>query len=284
MRRQLGHTGIEVNAIGFGAMHLSIDRAQRPTDQESIALIDRAIDELGIDFIDTADAYCADDTETGHNERLIAEALKGRNRDGIIIATKGGSTRPGGRWERDGRPEHLREACDRSLKALAVERIDLYQLHAPDPDVPVEDSVGALAELQRAGKIQHIGVSNFTVVQIERARTEAAIVSVQNQFSAIDQEGESEVIAYCEQHGLTYIPWNPVGGRGRAAKLDQQSDPLAELARAHHTTPHVIALAWLLHRSPTIIPIPGTRKFEHLKQNLEATELKLASDELEMLA
>lgn len=283
MRRQIGRTGIEVNAIGYGAMHLSIDRAQRPTEQESITLIGRAIDELGIDFIDTADAYCADDSETGHNERLISEALKGRDRDRIIIATKGGSTRPGGRWERDGRPEHLKRAVERSVRALGVERIDLYQLHAVDPNVPIEDSVGAIADMQRLGMIHHIGLSNVDVEQIERARTEAEIVSVQNQFSAIDQEGESEVIAYCEKNGLTYIPWNPVGGRGRAARLDQQSDPLTELARAHNTTPHVVALAWLLHRSASIIPIPGTRRFDHLKQNLEAADLELAPDELATL-
>jgi aryl-alcohol dehydrogenase-like predicted oxidoreductase len=272
-----------VNAIGYGAMHLSIDRSQRPSEQESIALIGRAVDELGIDFIDTADAYCADDSETGHNERLINEALKGRNRDGIIVATKGGSTRPGGRWERDGRPAHLKLAVERSVRALGVERIDLYQLHAVDPRVPIEDSIGAIADMQRLGMIHHIGVSNVTVEQIERARTEAEIVSVQNQFSAIDQDGEAEVIEYCEKNGLTYLPWNPVGGRGRAAKLDQQSDPLNELAQAHKTTPHVVALAWLLHRSPSIIPIPGTRRFDHLKQNLEAMELKLAPDELAML-
>lgn len=284
MKRQIGKTGIEVTPIGYGAMHLSIDRNRRPTEQESIALLGRAIDELGVDFIDTADAYCADDSETGHNERLIAAALKGRDKSRIIIATKGGSTRPEGRWDRDGRPQHLRAACDRSLKALELERIDLYQLHAPDPKVPVEDSVGTLADLQRAGKIQHIGVSNFTIEQIEIARKEAQIVSVQNQFSAIDQSGESEVIEYCETNGLTYIPWNPVGGRGKAVDLETHSERLAELAHAHGTTPHVVALAWLLKLSPTMLPIPGTRSFDHLSQNMQALELELADDEMEMLA
>jgi len=281
--RRIGTTDLDVHEIGYGAMHLSIDRQKRPSESASIDLIRRAVDELGINFIDTADAYCIDDSETGHNERLIAEALKGERRERVTVATKGGSVRPQGRWERDGRPEHLRKACEASLRALDTDRIDLYQLHAPDPRVPIEESIGALADLQREGKIRYIGVSNFSVPLIERASAEATIVSVQNQYSIINRREEDAVIAYCEQHTMTYIPWNPVGGRGLAPELASRDETLAEIARAHDTSPHAVALAWLLQRSKTIIPIPGTRTFEHLAQNVSADQLQLTREEIERL-
>lgn len=281
-KRRLGSTDIHVHEVGYGAMHLSIDPSRRPSEADAISLLQRAVDELGIDFIDTADAYCADDSETGHNERLIAKALAGERAARVTVATKGGSVRPEGRWERDGRPEHLRSACEASLRALGVERISLYQLHAPDPHVPVEESVGTLADLQREGKIEHIGVSNFSVEQIRKAQSEATIVSVQNQFSVINRKQEREVIDFCEANGLTYIPWNPIGGRGRAPELGQQS-ALAEIAERHKVSPHAVAIAWLLQLSPAMLPIPGTRSFDHLAQDVDGSELSLTTEEVRRL-
>lgn len=279
-KRQIGTTELHVHEIGYGAMHLSIDREKRPSEDAAIALLQRAVDELGIDFIDTADAYCADDTETGHNERLIAKALKGERRSRAVVATKGGSIRPGGRWERNGRPEHLRAACDASLKALDTDHIDLYQLHAPDPSVPVEESVGTLVDLQREGKIRHIGVSNFSLDQLQRVTHEATIVSIQNQFSVVNQREDRELLKFCEENNITYIPWNPVGGRGKAAKLGDESDALDRIAAHHKVSPHTVALAWLLAVSPVMLPIPGTTKFEHLAENVRASELELSEDEM----
>lgn len=278
--REIGTTGIQVNEIGYGAMHLSIDKDRRPTEAHSIDLLKRAVDELGVDFIDTADAYCNDQTEVGHNERLIAQALRGERRQRVTIATKGGSIRPDGRWERDGSPRHLREACEASLRALETDRIDLYQLHAPDPRVPVEDSIGTLADLQREGKIRHIGVSNFDVDQLERAMREASFVSVQNRFSIVAKnEQEDAVIAWCEEHALSYLPWNPVGGRGLAPRLASAMDALDDIAAAHKVSAQTIALAWLLARSPRIMPIPGTTKVEHLAENMRAAEIELTDEE-----
>ncbi len=279
-KRQIGNTELWVHEIGYGAMHLSITPERRPSEEESIRLLQRAVDELGIDFIDTADAYCADDSETGHNERLIAKALNGERRSRVVVATKGGSVRPEGRWERNGHPDHLRKACEASLKALETDCIELYQLHAPDPDVPVEDSVGMLADLQRQGKIRHVGVSNFSLAQLERSMQEARIVSLQNQFSVINQRSESELLEFCQKNRITYIPWNPVGGSGKAPELEKQSNILEEIARRHKASAHIVALAWLLQRSAVMLPIPGTRKFEHLAENVEAADLKLSDEEM----
>lgn len=282
-RRELGSTSLSVAEIGYGAMHLSIDREKRPTESEAIDLIRRAVDELGVDFIDTADSYCIDESEKGHNERLLAEALKEGRREKVLVATKGGSTRPEGRWERNGHPRYLRQACEASLKALDVDHIDLYQLHAPDPEVPVEESVGALADLQREGKIRHIGVSNLTLDQLKKAREEARIVSLQNQYSVMNRRNQDEIIDYCEAEKITYLPWNPVGGRGNAPKIGQMYETLEKIASSHETSPHAIALAWLLQRSPVIIPIPGTTKGEHLAENMRAAELELSDEEIERL-
>ncbi len=281
--RQIGDTGIHVNEIGYGAMHLSINPERRPSEQESITLLQRMVDELEINFIDTADAYCADDTETGHNERLLATALDGERRQRVLIATKGGSIRPGGTWQRDGRPEHLRAACEASLRALRTDRIDLYQLHAPDPTVPVEESVGTLVDLQREGKIIHIGVSNFNADQLERGMREAKIVSLQNQFSVVNQREDMAMLRFCEEHHITYIPWNPVGGQGIAPKLGTESNALEQIAATHSIAAHAVALAWLLQLSPAMLPIPGTRKFEHLAEDLRAADLTLSPGEMAML-
>ncbi|MBS1911677.1 MAG: aldo/keto reductase [Bacteroidetes bacterium] len=281
--RILGTTGVAVNEIGYGAMHLSIDREKRPTETDSVAFLQRIVDELGINFIDTADAYCTESGETGHNERLIAKALNPARRQHVLVATKGGCVRPEGRWERDGRPEHLRAACDASLKALGCERIDLYQLHAPDPLVPVEESVGTLADLQRDGKIRFVGVSNFSLPLLEQAMKETQIVSLQNQFSVINQREEDALLAFCEANGITYIPWNPIGGRGKAPELAAHSAALEHIAARHGASPHAVALAWLLKRSPAMLPIPGTRHFDHMAQNVQAEHIGLSDDEMKEL-
>lgn len=282
-QRSLGSTDIRVNEIGYGAMHLSIDANLRPSEEESITLLQGIVDELNVDFIDTADAYCIADTEAGHNERLIAKALQGERRERTFIATKGGSVRPEGRWERNGRPEHLRSACEASLKALNTDRIDLYQLHAPDPNVPLQESIGMLNDLQHEGKIRFIGVSNFTLEQLHVATQEANITSLQNQYSAMNKRTQDEIIDYCTEHSITYIPWNPVGGRGNAPKIGTLFATLEEIANVHGSTPHTVALAWLLHRSPVMLPIPGTRKLEHAAQNITATDLELSTEEIEQL-
>ena len=280
---QLGRTELLTGKLGYGAMHLSIDREKRPTDEESILLIQRAVDELGIDLIDTADAYCIDEEEKGHNERLIAQALDGERRQRVVVATKGGSTRPNGRWERNGRPEYLRSACEASLKALRTDRIDLYQLHAPDPDVPVEESVGTLFDLQQEGKIRYVGVSNFSLDQLKRGMEEGEIVSIQNRYSVMDRRDQDQIIEFCEEENIIYIPWNPVGGRGNAPEIGKMYETLGEIAEDHQVSPHTIALAWLLDRSPIIRPIPGTRKFDHLAENMKSLHVELSDEEVARL-
>lgn len=279
----LGSTDISVNEIGYGAMHLSIDADKRPTEEESIALIRRAVDELGVNFIDTADAYCLNEEDKGHNERLIAKALDGGRGSHVLVATKGGCTRPEGRWERNGHPDYIRAACEASLRALNTERIDLYQLHAPDATVPVEETLGTLADLQREGKIRHVGVSNFSLDLLQRGMKEVEIISLQNQYMLMNRRDEDGIVDFCEEHKITYIPWNPIGGRGNAPQLGEMFDILADIAAAHGASPHAIALAWLLQRSPAIIPIPGTRSTEHLAQNMKASEIELSGEEIERL-
>ena len=282
-KRQIGKTEFEVHEIGYGAMHLSIDSEKRPSNAESITLIQRAIDELGVDFIDTADAYCIDEEEKGHNERLIAKAIEGERRDRVLIATKGGCIRPERRWERNGRPEYLRSACEASLKALKTDHIDLYQFHSPDPDVPVEESVGTLRDLQREGKIRHIGVSNFSLGMLKSVMNEGEIASIQNQYSVMNRRKQDEIVDFCEEQGITYIPWNPVGGRGNAPEIGQMFEALGEIGKTHTVSPHAIALAWLLKRSSVMLPIPGTRTFDHLAENMQASETRLTADEIERL-
>lgn len=282
-QRKLGSSDTYVNEIGYGAMHLSIDREKRPSEEEAVSLLQALVDDLNVNFIDTADAYCVDDTETGHNERLIAKAIQGERRERVLIATKGGSVRPEGRWERNGRPEHLRSACEASLRALDTDRIDLYQLHAPDPEVPVSESIGTLADMQKEGKIRFIGTSNLSLVQLQEAMGEAEIISLQNKYSAMNRREQDEIIDFCEQNSITYIPWNPVGGRGDAPEIGKLYSALGNLADKYETSPHTIALAWLLHRSPAILPIPGTRKREHAATNTGASDIQLTPEDLESL-
>jgi aryl-alcohol dehydrogenase-like predicted oxidoreductase len=267
----------EVFPIGLGEMPMSL--SSRPPEERSIRTIHAALD-AGVNLIDTADAYARDHTDIGHGERLVAEALRGR-RDGVIVATKGGHTRNGEAWELDGRPEHLRAACEASLRALETDRIDLYQYHRPDPKVPYEESIGAIKELQDEGKVRWVGISNANVEQIELACSIVDVVAVQNQLSLeyrspIDK-GE---VALCEERGIAFLPWSPLGGISKAADAAGAHDPVRETADAHGVSPQQVALAWLLSLSPVVIPIPGASRPESIQDSVRAVDLELSDDEV----
>jgi pyridoxine 4-dehydrogenase len=266
---------LPVNRLGYGAMRLTGPRVLgQPADREKAKAVLRRAIELEVTLIDTADSY-----GPGVSEGLIAEALFPYPA-GLVIATKGGLLRPGGSWVPDGRPEHLREAADGSLRRLRLDRIDLYQLHAVDPNVPIEDSLGALVRMQEEGKIRHIGVSNVTVEELTRARRVAQIVSVQNRYSLSDRESE-DVVDMCEREGLAFLPWYPLAAGGLARQRDER---LQTIARRHDATVPQVALAWLLRRSQAILPIPGTSSVEHLEENVAAAHLHLTDEEFDALA
>jgi aryl-alcohol dehydrogenase-like predicted oxidoreductase len=228
--RRLG--GLQVSAIGLGEMPLSL--AGRPDEAQAVRTIHAALD-AGVTLIDTADAYCRDDSEFGHGERLVARALAAwsGDRDRVLVATKGGHTRPGGSWELDGRPEYLRQACEASLERLGVEAVGLYQFHRPDPKVPFTESVGAMAELQAAGKVRLVGLSNVSVDQIRQARELVEVASVQNEFSPRFRRSEGE-LAWCAANRIAFLPWSPLGGIGRGGSLGQgRHRAFAEVAEAH---------------------------------------------------
>ncbi len=274
--RKLADTA--VFPIGLGGMPMSL--SSRPPEERSVRTIHAAVD-AGVTLIDTADAYSWDDRDTGHNEELIARALEGR-RDGVIVATKGGMyrTRDKG-WHVKGTPEHLREACEASLKRLRTDRIDLYQFHRPDPDVPYAESIGALKELQDEGKIRWIGISNADTDQIEETLGIVDLVSVQNQlsleFTSPLAKGE---LAICDEHGIAFLPWSPLGGIGHAGDAAGGHDPVAAAAEAHGVSPQQVALAWLLSLSPAVIPIPGASRPESIQDSVKAAELELSHQEL----
>ena len=265
---------IEVHRLGFGAMRITGEGVWGPPpDRDDARDVVRRAVELGVDLIDTADSY-----GPHVSEQILAEALHPYP-DGLLIATKGGLQRSGpGRWSRNGRPEHLRAACERSLLDLQVDRIDLYQLHAVDPDVPYSESIGALRELQQEGKIRHVGVSNVTVERLAEARAMIEVVSVQNRFNLGDRHA-AEVLAVCERDGLGFLPWFPLG----AGNLTKPHGIIVEIAENHDATPGQVSLAWLLARSPVMLPIPGTGSIEHLEENMAAAELVLYDHELERL-
>ena len=272
-RRALGKPEIIVSAIGLGGMPMST--RNRPDRAQSIETIHAALD-AGVTLIDTADVYCLDQDDIGHNERLIAEALQGADVE-VLVATKGGLARPGGAWTRDGRPEHLMAACEASLKALGVDCIDLYQLHAPDAEVPFADSVGALARLREQGRIRHVGLSNVSVAQIEEARAIVEIVSVQNRAHPLDTSAwTSGVVAHCEAHGIAFLPYSPVGGWRRRDELARHP-VLNDVAQRTDHTPQEVALAWLLHTSPVMIPIPGASRPASIRSSARAAELVLSA-------
>lgn len=265
---------LRVNRMGFGSMRLTGPGIWgEPKDPEECRRVLRRAVQLGVTFIDTADSYGPHVAE-----RFIAEALHPYP-PGLVIGTKGGQVRPGpDQWTPVGRPEHLRQALEGSLNRLKLERIDLYQFHRPDPAVPVEESVGALAEMRREGKIRHIGVSNFDVEQLERVRQVAPIVSVQNRYNLTDRSSE-DVLKYCERQGLAFIPWAPLG----AGPLTEPGGPLDRAAQEHQVNQGQIALAWLLQRSPVMLVIPGTSKVRHLEANVAAASITLTADELASL-
>ena len=281
--RRLGPGAGDVSVVGLGGMHLSI--AGRPDDEATALDVIHAALDAGATILDTADVYCLDDTDIGHNERLMAKALRtwgggGGRRDQVVIATKGGMIRPGGRWERNGRPEHLRRACDRSLKALGVDRIDLYQLHAPDPEVPFAESVGALVELQRAGKIRWIGVSNVTVEDIGTAARHASLVAVQNRLNPFFREAlSSGVVAECTRRSLGFLAYSPVGG-GRLNRKLPDHPVLQPIARRHGISPHAVVLAWVLAQGGTVIAIPSARTAAHATDSLTAADVQLTAADL----
>ena len=273
--------GTELHPIGLGCMPMSL--SGRPSEERSIATIRAALD-AGANLLDTADAYCVDESDVGHNERLIAKALDGRDRDGLIVATKGGHTRPGGSWDIDGSPEHLRAACEASLKALDTDAIDLYQLHRPDPQVPYAESVGALKELRDEGKVREVGLSNCTVEQLEEAEAIVPIASVQNQLSLSYTEPiEKREPHVCAEKGIAFLAWSPLGGIGNADELSGSLDPVRETAEAHGVSPQRVALAWLRSLAPTVLPIPGASRPETATDSIGAAGLELSDEELEAI-
>jgi pyridoxine 4-dehydrogenase len=259
---------LTANRLGFGAMRITGPGiwGEPPDPDRAQAALRRAV-ALDVNFIDTADSYGPE-----VSERLIAETLYPYPED-LIIATKGGLVRPGpGQWEPDGRPEHLRQACEGSLARLRLDRIDLYQFHRPDPKVPIAESIGALAELKDEGKIRHVGVSNFTEEQLRQAERVTPIVSVQNRYNVTDRSSES-MIDLCDQEMLVFLPWAPV-------QQAEASRAVLDAARNHGVSPHQIVLAWLLERSPQILPIPGTSSPEHVEENVAAASIELTADEI----
>ena len=261
---------LEVRRLGYGAMRLCGPSILGwPDDRENALNVLRRAVELGVNLVDTADSYGPE-----VNELQVAEALH-PYREGLVIATKGGLVRTGpGPWPSDARPEHLREACEASLRRLRLERIDLYQLHAPDPKVPFEESVGELARLRDEGKIRHVGLSNVTVDELHRAQEIVPVVSVQNRYSLADRASD-DVIDECERQGIPFLPWWPLA----VGDLARPGGMLDEVGRAHDATPAQVALAWLLARSPVVVVIPGTASLEHLEENIAAAEVELTDDE-----
>jgi pyridoxine 4-dehydrogenase len=262
---------LTVARLGFGAMRVTGPGiwGNPPDRDQARATLRRAV-ELGVTFIDTADSYGPE-----VSEELIAETLSPYP-DNLVIATKGGLVRPGpGQWEPDGRPEHLREACEGSLRRLRLEQIPLYQFHRPDPKVPLEESIGALVELKAAGKIRHLGISNVTEHQLREAQALTAIVSVQNRYNTADRSSES-IVDLCEQETMAFLPWAPV-------QQHEGNAGVTAAAKRHEATPHQIVLAWLLARSPAILPIPGTGSPAHLEENIGAAAIELSVEEIEAI-
>lgn len=270
----IGQDGPTVRRLGFGAMRITGEGIWGdPPDREEAKRVLRRVVDQGINLIDTADSY-----GPHVSEELIAEALHPYP-DDLVIATKGGLERTGpGQWPRNGRPEHLKAACEGSLRRLRLDAIELYQLHSPDDDVPYEESLGALIELKEEGKICHIGISNVNPAELEQARGLTEIVTVQNRYNASARDSQ-DVLDACTEAGIGFIPWFPLA----TGSLAEPGGPLDEIARAHDARPGQVALAWLLQRSPVILPIPGTGSVEHLEENVQASELTLTDEEMERI-
>lgn len=266
---------LSVNRLSFGAMRITGEGVWgEPPDPESARNLLRQVVELRINLIDTADSYGPD-----VSERLIGEALHPYPED-LVIATKGGLVRGGpGDWQTDGRPEHLKEACEGSLKRLKLDAIQLYQLHAPDRNVPFEESVGAMAELREEGKVRNVGLSNVSVEQLEAALEIVPVVSVQNRYS-LSSRGTADVLEACEERGIAFLPYFPLA----AGRLSRPGGPLDEVSASKNATQSQVALAWLLRSSPVTVPIPGTSSAEHLEENVGAASVELTDEEVETLS
>ena len=282
MKRHIGRTGIRVYPIGLGAWPLS--NVNRPAEEQALAVLRRAV-EAGVDLIDTADAYCLDDRDFGHNEGLIRKALDAVGRKGeVTVATKVGCLRPRGDWVPNGRPEHIKAACDRSLERLAVETITLYQLHSPDPEVPIEETVGALRDLREAGKVRHIGMSNLGLDALERAQRVVRIESLQNRCNPWARgDVDSGLIDRCREMGMTYIAWYPVGGE-EGHRACASHPVLHELADKYGASPYQLLLAWLLGLGEHVLPIPGATRVSSILDSVKAAGLAVAPEDLERIA
>lgn len=278
--KTLGNTAIKISAIGLGGMPMSL--AGRPPETQSIAVIHKALD-LGITLIDTADSYCQDESDKHHNERLIAKALQHYSGDisQVVVATKGGLMRPQGSWTRNGDPGHLQKTIRESFAALGGEKpIDVWQYHAVDPNYPLEASLSPVKEAVAAGMIRFVGVSNFSVEQIKRAREIIEIVSVQNQYNPWSRQPEFDgVLEYCEQEKITFFPWSPLGGSRRVSRL-QDIPILTQLAQEKGISVYCLVLAWLRAKSPCILPIPGASKIASIEDSVKAVTVQLTAEDI----
>ncbi len=277
--RTFGPTGLSLSVVGLGGMPMSIKG--RPDEAQSLRTIHAALDR-GMTLVDTADVYCLDDGDLGHNERLLAKGLASwsGDRTSIRIATKGGLARPGGAWTSNARPAHLRAACEKSLSALGVDRIWVYQLHAPDSAVRYEDSIAELARLRQEGKIEHVGLSNVDVSEIDRARAIVPIVSVQNRMNPHDRRSIANgVLAHCGKLGIAFLPYSPVGGGRGKAKIATDAK-LAAVGKRHGATPPEVAIAWCIAISDVTFPIPGASRPESAISSARAADLKLRAEDL----
>lgn len=281
--KQLGNTGVSISAIGLGGMPLSL--SSRPPESQAIQVIHRSL-ELGVTLIDTADSYCRDESDKHHNERLIYKALQSYGGDisQVVVATKGGLMRPNGNWTRNGNPDRLRETIRVSFEALGGSKpIDVWQYHAPDPDYTIEEALKPAKEAVEEGLIRFVGVSNFSVEQIKRARDVVDVVSVQNQYNPWYRQPETDgVLEYCETEGLTFFPWSPLGGSRRVSSLAEIS-AIAQLAKEKGVSVYQIVLAWLRAKSPCIVPIPGASKISSIEDSVGAVEVQLSEAELEQI-
>lgn len=278
-QRALGKTGVTVSTIGLGAMPLSLKG--RPSENQAMAVVHRAL-ELGVTLIDTADSYCIDEKDKHHNEKFITKALKSYSGDAshIIVATKGGLIRPGGRWETNGDPEHIRKTIQESFEALGGQKpIPLWQLHAPDDRYPIETILEPVRHAVDEGLIRFVGLSNVSVDEIRRARKIVEIVSIQNRYNPWDRGPERDgVLEYCQEEKLSFLPWSPLGGSSRVKDLGKNRE-LTALAHKMCVTPQRLTLAWLLAKSPCVIPIPGATRIESLEDSVRAVELELTKEE-----
>lgn len=282
--KQLGNTNFNISAIGLGGMPLSL--SGRPAESQAIAVIHRALD-LGVTLIDSADSYSEDEADKHHNEQLIAKALEQYTGDirSVTVATKGGLMRPQGTWTRNGNPHHLRKTIQESFEALGGKKpIDLWQYHAPDPSYTIEAALAPAKEAVEAGIIRFVGVSNFSVEQIKRARDIVEIASVQNQYNPWHRQPESDgVLEYCEAEKLTFFPWSPLGGSRRAKSL-QDMPAIVKLAAEKNVSVYCIVLAWLMAKSPCVVPIPAATKVSSIEDSVRAMDVKLTEAELEQIS